>query len=66
MQQSYGVVDRMLSNSPKALSLSKIAVDAPEDAHPHVDLLAQAVLFEDSEKFERMRAFVDGRRSTQP
>jgi hypothetical protein len=56
----------MLSNSPKALSLSKIAVDAPEDAHPHVDLLAQAVLFEDSKKFERMRAFVDGRRSTQP
>jgi enoyl-CoA hydratase/carnithine racemase len=56
------VIDRMLKSSPRALRLTKMAVDSPEAAHPHVDLLAQAVLFEDAEKVERMSAFVNRRR----
>lgn len=60
-----GVVDRMLMSSAKALRLSKLAVDAPAAAHPHVDLLAQAVLFEDAEKFARMGAFLDGKGGTE-
>ncbi|WP_406277383.1 enoyl-CoA hydratase/isomerase family protein [Nocardia sp. NBC_00881] len=56
------VVDRMLRGSAMALRLTKLAVDAPEGAHPHVDLLAQAVLFEDAEKFERMTAFMNRKR----
>lgn len=59
------VVDRMLMGSAKALRLSKIAVDAPASAHPQVDLLAQALLFEDAEKFDRMSAFVNARRGKQ-
>ncbi|HEY0227957.1 MAG TPA: enoyl-CoA hydratase/isomerase family protein, partial [Mycobacterium sp.] len=58
-----GVVDRMLMSSAKALRLSKVVVDAPAAAHPHVDLFAQAVLFEDAEKFERMGAFVKSKRA---
>jgi enoyl-CoA hydratase len=58
-----GVVDRMLKSSVRALRLTKMAVDTPEAAHPHVDLLAQAVLFEDAEKVERMSAFVNRRRA---
>lgn len=57
------LVDRMLMSSAKALQLSKIAVDAPAGAHPLVDLFAQAVLFEDAEKSERMGAFVEGKRA---
>ncbi|MGH3860715.1 enoyl-CoA hydratase/isomerase family protein [Actinokineospora sp.] len=53
------LVDRMLRGSRTALRLTKFAVDAPPEAHPHVDLLAQALLFEDSEKFERMTAFLN-------
>ena len=55
-----GVVDRMLTSSP-ALRLTKMPVDAPAAAHPQVDLLAQAVLFEDAETFERMTAYVNGK-----
>lgn len=56
------LVDRMLMCSSAALQLTKMVVDAPASAHPQVDLLAQAVLFEDSEKFERMTAFVNRKR----
>jgi enoyl-CoA hydratase/carnithine racemase len=59
-----GLVDRMLKGSAKALRLTKAAVDAPAAAHPHVDLLAQAVLFEDPEKFERMAAFIERQRAS--
>ncbi|WP_433762581.1 hypothetical protein [Nocardia sp. CA-135398] len=54
------MVDRILRGSAMALRLTKFVADAP--AHPYTDLLAQAVLFEDPEKFERMTAFVDRKR----
>jgi len=31
----------------------------PADAHPVIDQLAQAVLFESEAKFDRMQAFLD-------
>jgi hypothetical protein len=37
-------------------------VDAPAGAHPAVDLVSQAVLFEDDEKRRRMTAFLERRR----
>ncbi|MGH3952200.1 MAG: enoyl-CoA hydratase/isomerase family protein, partial [Pseudonocardiaceae bacterium] len=58
------LVDRMLRGSTTALRLTKFAVDAPPEAHPHVDLLAQALLFEDSEKFERMTAFLNRKKTS--
>jgi enoyl-CoA hydratase len=35
---------------------------APRDAHPLIDDVAQAVLFETGEKHERMTAFLERRR----
>lgn len=62
LASAHAVVDRMLGSSAIALRLTKLAVDAPEAAHPQVDLLAQAVLFEDVEKFDRMTAFLQRKR----
>jgi enoyl-CoA hydratase len=58
---AHAVVDRMLGGSDMALRLTKLTVDCPEAAHPAVDLLAQAILFEDEEKMTRMRKFVERR-----
>jgi enoyl-CoA hydratase len=33
----------------------------PPDAHPVIDQLAQAVLFESEAKFSRMQAFLDNK-----
>lgn len=58
---------RMLRNSALALRLTKLAVNAPAEAHPVVDVIAQAVLFESREKRERMEAFLARRaRPRQP
>jgi enoyl-CoA hydratase/carnithine racemase len=52
------LADRMLRNSPLALRLTKLAVNAPAEAHPVVDVIAQAVLFESQDKKDRMEAFL--------
>jgi enoyl-CoA hydratase len=58
---AHGILDECAKASPLALRLTKLAVDAPAAAHPHVDLVSQAVLFEDEEKRARMTAFLDRR-----
>lgn len=62
LERAHAVADRMLRSSSLALRLTKMVVDAPAEAHPRLDLVAQAVLFEDEEKFRRMQAFLDGRK----
>ncbi|TNY38291.1 enoyl-CoA hydratase/isomerase family protein [Thermomonospora catenispora] len=62
LEEANALVDRMLRNGPLALRLSKLAVDAPEGAHPALELVAQAVLFESADKRERMTAFLNRRR----
>lgn len=44
---------------PLAVRISKAVYALPREAHPVVDELAQAVLFESPAKFERMQAFLD-------
>jgi enoyl-CoA hydratase/carnithine racemase len=58
---AHALLDEMALASPLALRLTKLTVDAPAAAHPHVDLVSQAVLFEDEEKRRRMTAFLDRR-----
>ena len=41
------------------MRLSKRVFHLPRGAHPHVDEIAQAILFESDAKFERMQAFLD-------
>jgi enoyl-CoA hydratase/carnithine racemase len=50
--------DEMAKAPATALRITKLAVDAPRGAHPAVDLVGQAVLFETDEKRERMDAFL--------
>lgn len=51
--------DRIAGQVPLAVRLAKAVFHAPAQAHPFVDDLAQAVLFETEEKVERMTAFLE-------
>ncbi|HEX7744973.1 MAG TPA: enoyl-CoA hydratase/isomerase family protein [Micromonosporaceae bacterium] len=61
MDAAHGLLDEIAKGSPLALRLTKLAVDAPAGAHPHLDLVSQAVLFEDDEKRRRMTDFLERR-----
>lgn len=50
--------DRITELAPLAVRLTKAVFHAPRGAHPLVDDLAQAVLFETEEKEQRMTAFL--------
>lgn len=53
--------DRIARSAPLAVQLTKRVFHAPREAHPFVDDVAQAVLFETQEKDERMTEFLDRR-----
>jgi enoyl-CoA hydratase len=56
------LVRRIAGQAPLAVRLSKALLHAPREAHPMIDDLAQAVLFETEEKEERMTAFLERRK----
>jgi len=58
LRTAHDLLDECAAGSPLALRLTKLAVDASPAAHPQLDLLSQAVLFEDDEKRERMTRFL--------
>ena len=58
---AHGLLDEIAKASPLALRLTKLAVDAPAGAHPQLDLVGQAVLFEDEDKRRRMTTFLERR-----
>jgi enoyl-CoA hydratase len=60
--RAHALLDRITRSSATALRLTKLVVDAP-GGHPHVDDLAQAVLFEAADKRERMTRFLAGERT---
>lgn len=51
--------DRIATNAPLAVRLTKRTIHAPRAAHPLIDDIAQAVLFETDEKVARMDAFLN-------
>lgn len=55
------LVARMASADPLALQLTKLVMAAPAGAHPRMDDVAQAILFETDEKRRRMTAFLERR-----
>jgi enoyl-CoA hydratase len=61
LTDAHELLDEIAAGSPLAVRLTKLAVDAPVDAHPQLELLGQAVLFEDDEKRARMTAFLERR-----
>ncbi|USX52889.1 enoyl-CoA hydratase/isomerase family protein [Lentzea sp. HUAS12] len=60
----HRLADRILKQAPLALRLTKSVFHAPREAHPFVDDLAQAVLFETQDKTDRMTAFLDRRKES--
>ncbi|GAA3671245.1 enoyl-CoA hydratase/isomerase family protein [Nonomuraea antimicrobica] len=58
----HRLADRVAAQAPLATRLMKAVFHAPRQAHPFVDDLAQAVLFETEEKHARMTAFLERRR----
>lgn len=56
---AHQLADQMLRCSPMALRMTKMAVDSAPEAHPHIDLAIQALLFEDDEKYRRMAEFLN-------
>lgn len=62
LDAGHEVLDEIAKGSMLALRLTKLTVDAPEGAHPQVELASQALLFEDEEKRQRMTDFLERRR----
>lgn len=60
----HRLADRIAAQVPLAVRLTKSVVDAPRDAHPMIDDIAQAVLFETQDKTDRMTAFLERRKET--
>ena len=54
--------DRITAQAPLAIRLTKSLFHAPREAHPLIDDIAQAVLFETDDKHDRMSAFLERRR----
>ena len=54
--------DRIAAQAPLAIRLTKSLFHAPRDAHPLIDDIAQAVLFETDDKHDRMTAFLERRK----
>jgi enoyl-CoA hydratase len=58
----HRLADRIAAQAPLAVRLTKSVLDAPRDAHPLVDDIAQAVLFETQDTADRMSAFLERRK----
>lgn len=61
---AHAIADRIAGNDPRATQLTKRVFAAPRDAHPGVDLEAQAQLFDRPEKLRRMDEFLTKRKNT--
>jgi len=57
----HRLADKICRQAPLAVRLTKSVFHAPREAHPFLDDLAQAVLFETEDKAERMTAFLTRR-----
>ncbi|PIE27676.1 MAG: enoyl-CoA hydratase [Micrococcales bacterium] len=59
MAGAHALADRIARQDPLAIRISKTVMQAPREAHPAIDTLAQGILFESQAKFDRMQAFLD-------
>ncbi len=59
LEAGNALADRIAAQGALAIRLSKAVFHAPREAHPFIDDLAQAVLFETEEKHDRMTAFLE-------
>lgn len=59
LDAAHALADRIGAQDLLAVRITKRVFHMPREAHPHVDELAQAILFESEAKFDRMQAFLD-------
>ncbi len=64
LQAAYDLADRIGRQDPLAVRITKSVFHAPREAHPVIDQLAQAVLFESEAKFDRMQRFLDRKKGS--
>ena len=64
MPAAHALADRIARQDPLAVRITKSVFHAPRDAHPVIDQLAQAVLFESDAKFDRMQRFLDRKKGS--
>ena len=57
----HRLADRITEQAPLAVRLTQSVFHAPRDAHPLVDDVVQAVLFETQDKLDRMTSFLERR-----
>jgi enoyl-CoA hydratase len=60
----HRLADRITSQAPLAIRLTKSLFHATREAHPLIDDIAQAVLFETKDKHTRMTAFLERRKES--
>lgn len=58
------LAEKIADQDPLAVRITKRVFAMPREAHPHVDDLAQAILFESEAKFDRMQAFLDRKKTS--
>ncbi len=61
---AHELADRIGRQDPLAVRITKSVFHAPREAHPVIDQLAQAVLFESEAKFDRMQQFLDRKKGS--
>lgn len=61
---AHDLADRIGRQDPLAVRITKSVFHAPREAHPLIDQLAQAVLFESEAKFDRMQRFLDRKKGS--
>lgn len=59
LDSAFRLATQIAEGMPAAVRLTKALMHMPESAHPVVDNIAQAVLFESTEKYDRMTAFLE-------
>lgn len=59
LDSAFALASEIAEGAPMAVRLTKALMHMPESAHPVVDNIAQAVLFDGSEKYDRMTAFLE-------
>lgn len=64
LETGHAWADRITKQAGLAVRLTKAAFHAPRTAHPYIDDLTQAVLFETDEKQERMTAFLERKKKS--
>lgn len=61
----HRLADRICRQAPLAVRMTKSVFHAPRESHPLIDNVAQAVLFETPDKYDRMTHFLSKREEKQ-